>query len=192
MSTIAATNLKNASSATNNIVLNADGTTSITFPSNMIKSGTAQASTSGTAIDFTGLPSWVKRITVVFDGVSTGGTSTVMVRLGSGTFASSGYTSGTTGCFGSGTAGANYTTGFGTDAGGNTLAIASIRHGLLTIVNITGNTWVASGVMGFSNGQFTTQIGGTVSLSGTLDRVRVTTALGDAFDAGTINILYEG
>jgi hypothetical protein len=34
--------------------------------------------------------------------------------------------------------------------------------------------------------------GGTVTLGGTLDRVRITTVNGtDTFDAGTINILYE-
>ena len=35
--------------------------------------------------------------------------------------------------------------------------------------------------------------GGSISLAGTLDRVRITTVNGtDTFDAGTINIRYEG
>ena len=57
MSTLNTTNLKHPSSGSNNIVLNTDGTTTIAAPSNIIKSGTAVASTSGTSIDFTGIPS---------------------------------------------------------------------------------------------------------------------------------------
>ena len=57
-----------------------------------IVSGTAVASTSGTSIDFTGIPSWVKRITVMLNGVSTSGTSIVQVQIGSGSPTTSGYT----------------------------------------------------------------------------------------------------
>jgi hypothetical protein len=47
-------------------------------------------------------------------------------------------------------------------------------------------------MMGFSNEARNNSIGGFVPLSGTLDRVRITTANGtDTFDAGSINILYE-
>jgi hypothetical protein len=68
MSTLSTTNLKNPSSGSNNVVLSTDGTTTIAAPSNIIKSGTAVASTSGTSIDFTSIPSWVKRVTVMFRG----------------------------------------------------------------------------------------------------------------------------
>ena len=50
--------------------------------SSVITSGTSQASTSGTSIDFTGIPSWVKRITVMFNGVSTNGTSNPLIQIG--------------------------------------------------------------------------------------------------------------
>ena len=60
--------------------------------SSILTSGTAQASTSGTAIDFTGIPSWAKRITVMFNGVSTNGTSNPQIQLGSGSPTTSGYT----------------------------------------------------------------------------------------------------
>lgn len=53
--------------------------------------GTSQASTSGTAIDFTGIPSWVKRITVMFSGVSTNGTSVPQIQVGAGSVTTSGY-----------------------------------------------------------------------------------------------------
>ena len=58
-----------------------------------IVSGTAQNSTSGTAIDFTGIPSWVKRITVMFNGVSTNGTSNLLLQIGAGSVTTSGYNS---------------------------------------------------------------------------------------------------
>ncbi len=64
----------------------------------------------------------------------------------------------------------------------------------MIITNITGNTWVEQGV--FNNtvsAPYVTSTAGTKTLSATLDRVRITTTTGtDTFDAGTINILYEG
>lgn len=192
MSTVAATNLKNASSATNNIVLNADGTTTITSPSNMIKSGTAQASTSGTAIDFTGLPSLVKRVTVIFNGVSTNGGSNLRVQVGAGSITSSGYVGAA-----ANVQNANATNGTAYPGGGFDLinnGSTQILHGSVRIQNISGNIWVVDGVLsvsGVANGADMT--GGTVTLAGVLDRVRITTVNGtDTFDAGTINILYEG
>lgn len=153
---------------------------------------TAQATTSGTVIDFTGIPSWVKQVTIMLIGVSTSGTSSALIQLGSTSFLTSGYSSATAGCFSSGTAGVNYTAGFGLDAGGNTLAATSVRHGSVRLINATANTWVASGVIGYSNGLFTTLLGGSVSLAGALDRIRLTTLVGtDTFDAGSVNVLYE-
>jgi hypothetical protein len=55
------------------------------------------------------------------------------------------------------------------------------------------NTWIASGVTGFDDIAATTMTGGRKTLSGTLDRVRLTTVNGtDTFDAGSVNIMYEG
>jgi len=59
----------------------------------VINSKTAVASTSGTSIDFTSIPSGVKRITVMFNGVSTSGTSNTQVQIGSGSVETSGYSS---------------------------------------------------------------------------------------------------
>lgn len=190
MSTIAATNLKNASSGSNNIVLNTDGTTTIAAPSNIIKSGTAVASTSGTSIDFTGLPSWVKRVTVVFDGVSVSSTSSILVQLGdSGGVENTGYSGGGTRVGSTTLAAAAFTSGFGFN---NTTA-ASTFGGSLFISLLSGNTWTASGTIGGSSTDIMCATGGSKTLSATLDRVRITTASGtDTFDAGTINILYEG
>jgi hypothetical protein len=190
MSTLSTTNLKNPSSGSNNIVLAADGTTTITAPSNIIKSGTAVASTSGTAIDFTGIPSWVKRITVMFSGVSTNGTSVPLIQIGNGTIQVTGYSGASSILSGSGTTNNNFTTGFG--AGG--ASAANVLHGsfYLTLID-SANTWVISGAVGGSSAAFTVLTGGSKTLSDTLDRIRITTANGtDTFDAGSVNILFEG
>lgn len=153
---------------------------------------TAQASTSGTAIDFTGIPSWAKRITVMFSGVSTNGTSLKVLRLGtSGGIAATGYQSGV---FVSPAANqyANSTTDFVLSYVTNSIA-AGAMHGAFVLTNVTGNTWVLHGSYyetGFGAGG---AAGGSITLAATLDRLRITTANGtDTFDAGTINVMYEG
>jgi hypothetical protein len=153
--------------------------------------GTSQASTSGTSIDFTGLPAWVKRITVMFSGVSTNGSSTPIIRIGSGSIQTTGYDS-TASC---GTVAGAYqssTSGFlacyqGTNA-------SSILKGTVVLTLLGTNIWVANGNISDSVvGLVNSGSSGNVTLSGTLDRVRITTVNGtDTFDAGSINILYEG
>ena len=147
---------------------------------------TVVASTSGTAIDFTGIPNWVKRITVVFSGVSASGTSRIVVRIGdSGGVVSVGYLSGVAG---DGTA-ANETSGF---AISSDQANTYVFYGSVTLTNIAGTTWISSGVIGRSDNANAYVSGGGRTLTGTLDRVRITTVNGtDTFDAGSINILYE-
>jgi len=163
--------------------------------------GTAVAATSGTSIDFTGIPSWAKRITVVVEGLSTTPTSLAypLFQLGdSGGIETTGYfsyssivltdvTTSTSSAVASPSA-----TGF-LVLWGNA---ASLRHGTYTFTNITGNQWTGTGLMGCTvPGSIvgTVQSGGIKTLSGTLDRVRLTTDNGtDTFDAGTVNIIYEG
>ena len=148
--------------------------------------GTGVGSTSGTAIDFTGIPNWVKRVTVMFSGVSTSGTSKVVVRIGdSGGVVSTAYLSGVAG---NGTA-ANETSGF---ALSSDQANAYVFYGSVTLLNIAGTTWISSGVIGRSDNANAYVSGGGRTLTGTLDRVRITTVNGtDTFDAGYINIIYE-
>jgi hypothetical protein len=160
----------------------------------VLTSGTVVASTSGTSIDFTSLPSWVKRITVMFSGVSLSGTSNILIQIGAGSVQTTGYLSNSN--YDTGPSGA----GFSTTAGyGIAMAGAAINaiSGLITITllnSATGN-WVESAVLSFDNAAaagYTIQSAGTKTLSGTLDRVRITTVNGtDTFDAGSINILYE-
>ena len=150
--------------------------------------GTAVASTSGTSIDFTGIPSWVKRITVMFNGVSLSGTSSLLVQIGSGSVASSGYTSS------SGVVTASNTTGVLSSTAGFIVWLAAAANafsGTMTINLLSSNTYNSS-----HSGKMSTALagfgGGDVALSGTLDRIRITTVNGtDTFDAGSINILYE-
>jgi hypothetical protein len=165
------------------------GTTTLTLPTfngtvGLLVSGTAVASTSGTSIDFTGIPAGVRRITVMFRGVSTSGTSNWLVQIGAGSFVSSGYSSGAS----SGTSTVATTTstaGFNIRVGGASDTV----NGLMTITNITGTDWVSSHSAG---GNAFWVGGGNLALGGTLDRVRITTVNGtDTFDAGSINILFE-
>jgi hypothetical protein len=154
---------------------------------------TAQNTTSGTAIDFTGIPSWVKRVTVMFNGVSTSGTSIPIVQIGASSgIENTGYAAGAAHGI---TANAFFNTGAGLPIGSaNNSGASSLRYGSIVLTLISGNTWVTQGVVhestAFGVGCF---IAGAKSLSGTLDRVRITTVNGtDTFDAGSINILYEG
>jgi len=177
-------------SADQALVTNGSGTLSFADRGRMTLA-TAQNSTSGTSIDFTSIPSWVKRITVMFNGVSTNGTTSVLVQLGSGSFTTTGYTSSSS-VNATGVAAVNSTSGFIQNYSGNDSASAT-RCGSVSLSLLGSNAWAAFGVVGLSNVACTTMIGGSVTLSGTLDRVRITTVNGtDTFDAGSINILYEG
>jgi len=153
----------------------------------VITSGTSQASTSGTSIDFTALPSWVKRITVNFQGVSSSGVSFIIVQLGTGstTYTTSGYL----GAVNNANSITNQTTGFGVVGGP---AASNVLHGSATITNITGNNWVYAGTIYLSSSAGGGGGAGSVSLGAALTAVRITTVNGtDTFDAGSINILYE-
>jgi hypothetical protein len=170
--------------------LELNGTTGVQGNSGAFVAGTAVASTSGTSIDFTSIPSWVKRVTVLFNGVSTNGASVPLIRIGtSGGIEATGYSSG--GTFLPSGAGAGYfgsTTGFviaAANAGGT-------NSGVIQICNISSNTWIYSYAGANPAESGSTIGGGNKALSGTLDRVRITTTNGtDTFDAGSINILYE-
>jgi len=167
--------------------------TNKTIQGGAITSGTAVASTSGTSIDFTGIPSWVKRITVMFAGVSYNANANPMIQIGSGSVATTGYTSAAgdyvpTPNFASSTAGfilAGTTSSVG--VAGNNI------YGQIVITNVSGNLWCsASNLSAFGSSTVTGTGAGTITLAGVLDRVRITSLAGTStFDAGTVNILYE-
>jgi len=156
-----------------------------------IISGTAVASTSGTSIDFTSIPSWVKRITLMLNGVSTNGTSDAIVQLGdSGGIENTGYVANAS-LITASTVAFSSTAGFPLSGSWSASVFFS---GLVTLVlqDAATNTWTAS-VTGATGSPVGAGVGGGYkALSATLDRVRITTVGGaNTFDAGSINILYE-
>jgi len=166
-----------------------DGVTSVNGNTGAVTTLTlgTVATASGSTIDFTGIPSTVKRLTVMFRGISLSGSDRILVQIGSGSFTTSGYVA-TSGIF---------TTGGATNAVSSTSAFillagdsAAIITGQMVITNISTNSWVQSGTFkrSVSSMEFSA---GDVTIGGALDRVRITVSGTNTFDAGTINILYE-
>lgn len=173
---------------TGNLISTADsGTVSPTMLSQKLTLMTAQTA-SGSSVDFTGIPSWAKRLTLILSGVSTNGTSNYLVQIGDGAVTTTGYSSVGTGMDATGVSITAYTAGFGIRSTSAAYAV----NGLLVLTLISANTWVASGVLSTALPlTFTTS--GSKSLTNALDRIRITTVNGtDTFDAGTINVMYEG
>jgi hypothetical protein len=179
-------------------ILGTDGAGNLSWVNGRMVLETAKATTSGTAIDFTGIPSWVKRITVTFNGVSTNGADPLAIQLGTsagivtaagqyncgfGYIASNGTAQGITitNCF-------MVTTNFTGGAG-------NLYYGNVLLINISNNNWVMTCTSGTTSGSFqgASTGGGSISLPGQLDRLRFSTQNGtNTFDAGSVNILYEG
>ena len=156
-----------------------------------IKTGTAVASTSGTSITFTGIPSWAKRITVMFSAVSVSGTANVIVQVGSGSVSTTSYSSQSSRTAGAGSTASSTATNGHLILGGQAVDTLS---GHMILTSITGNTWISSHAIG-NVGSTTNMAGGGLSpnLAGSLDRIVITTSNGtDTFDAGSVNIMWEG
>jgi len=156
----------------------------------VLTSGTVQNSTSGTNIDFTGIPSWVKRITVMFNGVSTTGTNNPQIQLGTGatpTYTSSGYACNYSLQGSTSISTASASTGFVCIGPSNAAAVSS---GQVTLTNISGNNWVETGQVAETSGSRITSSAGVIALGAVLTAVRVNVPT-DTWDAGSINILYE-
>lgn len=150
-------------------------------------SASAQTAT-GTSVEFTGIPSWVKRITLMFSALSTNGTANIAIQLGdAGGYETSGYVGAATQFNAS-----SNTTGASTTAfvASSTNTAASSHHGMCVISLIGSNLWVYSSSVWNTAGANTVS-NGSKQLSDTLDRLRVLGNGTDVFDSGTINILYE-
>lgn len=159
---------------------------SLSGTSGTITRGSVQTA-SGTAVDFlSAIPSWVKRITVMVNGLASGSAMSPVLRIGSGgSIVATGYVS-SVGAISSGTGDAQNTTGF--------LQIHTAATGVSfvsTLVNPTGNLWIATG-----NGSYgttsTIMTFGSITLGGVLDSLRITTLTGVTLTGGTVNIMYEG
>ena len=172
------------------------GTVVVNNVSSALVMGTAKVAVTDftTSADFTNIPTWARRITIMFDGVSLSGSDQILVQLGdSGGLETTGYISG-----GAVTRDAN-TTNAGSSTSGFIIyhgaATTNFFYGTIRIESLTGNAWVASvsGTAGASGGAAANGIsgGGSKTLSATLDRVSVTRTGTNTFDAGTVNIMWE-
>ena len=153
--------------------------------------GTEQASTSGTAITFTGIPAWATEISISLEGVSTNGTSNYLIQLGdAGGIETSGYI-GTGGSFTSSTQ-----TVTGSTAGFliHVVSASAIVTGtvVLNLKDSANFTWIAHGALSDTDNTSSKTVSGSKSTSAALTQVSVTTVNGsDTFDAGSINIKYK-
>lgn len=153
----------------------------------LVVSDTAKSAT-GSAVEFTGIPPWVKRITVMFYSLSTTSTAAPRVQLGTASsYELTGYSQGAAATSATPVwAGGANTDGFYLSG---QVAIGTELSGMLVLTNIAGNVWVAS--LGGSNSiSFALCGGGFKSLGGTLTRLQLISSAG-TFDSGTINIIYE-
>ncbi len=173
-------------------ILGTDGSGNLSWVNGRMVLETAQNSTSGTSIDFPSIPSWVKKITVMFNGVSTNGTNRLQMQFGTGatpTYTTSGYIGFAFNTSTTAVAGGSITSGIPIS---NSPVAAGLYSGIATIATLGSNAWAVTSYLGGDNNQGTGG-GGSITLGAALTAVRITTVGGtDTFDAGSINILYEG
>lgn len=216
MSTISVTNVKHESSTPNNIVLTSDGDIQIARALGLggatygtsgqvltsagsgavptwgaatnLTRGTAAATTSGTEVDFTSLPTGIRKITLVLNQVSINATNNVFVRLSTGgTFATTGYESQAMRIQdAASSASVTDTTQFVIVNNDNA---GRLWTGSFTWHNITGNVWVMNGSCNSDGTARAMVSGGVITLGGVLDGFRLLTT--GAFDNGQVNIFYE-
>ena len=155
--------------------------------------GDAGSCATGTALQFgssynLSIPTWAKKITVMFVGVSTSSTGTKIIQIGTGgSPETSGYLGAGGQTSGSAAATTNYTTGFGIRSS----TAADILHGSVDISFASANYWVANGVVSKSDAAVSYQTSGSKSLAGALDTVVVTTTGTDVFDSGFVALQYQ-
>lgn len=174
-----------------NQVLKTDGSGTLSFGGAGYLE-TAVATTSGTAIDFTSIPSWAKKITLMLSNVSTNGTDALRVQIGdSGGVETTGYEGARAALSdGSAVGVSNFSAGFDITVP----EASSGSHGvvILTLLDSSTNTWAMSSGIGEDARTVFRSAAGSKSLSATLDRIRLTTSGGtNTFDAGKVNILIE-
>lgn len=172
------------------IATNGSGVLSFASRASIVR-GTSVASTSGVSIAFTSLPTWVRKLTMILNGVSTNGTADILLRLSTGgVFASSGYVSNMQVLQGgASSSGVNNSVGFVISQGSTSV----ITTGTYQFINNDGNGWIGTGVFAYEHAVVGAFGAGRVTLGGTLDGIQIVTANGsDTFDAGSVNIIYEG
>lgn len=139
------------------------------------------------AVEWTGIPSWVRQIVIVIDSQSGTSTGVAAVRIGTGGAAeTTGYTGTGSVVSTSAAVGANSTSWLLA----NTAVAASVHSHIVTIGKATGDTWVycADGALHAGNG--TVHGGGNKTLAGTLNLVQLIITAG-TFDGGTATLYYR-
>lgn len=147
-------------------------------------------SLTGTSVDITGIPSWVKRVMIVMEGVSCSATANTLIQLGTASgFETTGYV-GSVDSWGTTTSVTAWpVTGCEITQG---VTASQSYSGIATFMLVTGNIWV----MTFNGGGEVTgqaeMSAGTKALLGALTQFRITTTAGTAtFDGGHVNVLYD-
>lgn len=171
----------------------ADGSSVAADLTNQRMSLVAPIVVSGASVDFTGIPSWAKKITVIYSGISTTGSTATQftIQLGtSGGVVTSGYAAGTT-IVSANTASSTIHTSGAVVANG-VGGTGALTTGVTTVVNLVSSTWNISG----GNNRTDSASGGfhnaSISLGGVLNRVRLQAIGSDTFDAGSVSLLIEG
>jgi hypothetical protein len=156
-------------------------------------------SASGTSINFTSIPSWAKRLTVMLSGVSLSGTDGIILQLGdSGGIEATGYVGNR---FDTNDAGAINVTAFSTafliTTSGGGSAAGNLYSGqvILSLLDASTNTWVMNGSVSPTTTATTARItifSGGKPLSSTLTQLSIGRSGTNTFDAGSVNLLLEG
>jgi hypothetical protein len=147
---------------------------------------------SGTSTDVTGIPAGVKEITIGISGMSTNGTSAIIIQLGdSGGVETTGYLGTGTTADGATVGSANSTSGFMIS---RNPAASRTQGGTVTLLLIdpATNLWACSSQIGDSSAAFMCWAAGTKALSAVIDRIRFTTAGGtETLDAGSFTVNWK-
>lgn len=174
--------------------LNADGSATVGGVSILRSALIATKNATGNFVDFTaatssGIPSWAKKVKIIFNNVGTPGIYDIKVQLyASNSLVTTGYTSS-----------ALYLPG-GTNPifAGHTTAVWVVGSGASTILSgkceldiQTSNTWVATGQTQRFNDSACQISSGQIALSGVLTGIRVEATSG-TFDTGSISVYVEG
>jgi hypothetical protein len=144
------------------------------------------ATTSGTAHDVTGLPSWVNEVEVMFRGVSLNGSGAFLLQLGtSGGFVTTGYVCGSVTRFLDETNASGFLVSAGVTSG-------NLSHGVIRLVRQTGNIWMSTHVSLINTADGYSGFGaGSIDLGGTLTQVRFTRNISASFDAGDFVVRWR-
>ena len=178
---------------------NANITTGSLYPSQFAYPMTTMSANGGSAtivgsanVPFTGIPSWVRRITISINQISTSGSSIPGVQLGtSGGFVTTGYVTGyqygSSATYGSPTA---LIPIYSVGTSGTTYSYSTVM--ILNLFDSTTNRWSAQGVATQISGGAMVSWYGTIALSGVATQVRLSTVNGtDTYSAGSVNVTYE-